>query len=294
MSKEDVVTQTTENTKNTLKKSIYDIISIAIILAIILISLDIFGLRDLSWSYLGDFFIEWVPFFLASILLDSNLYEKGKYIGKCTQGYKDALDEFSKKASLLTGKKLKYFSVFCEEKNATVLKIKQEQILKSVGISYEEFSTELIKLSDNDLAAKYDKDICKVIKKAKNVKIVGLKVNLLLGNYDTADETDIGPTEEKTSRNYKTVTAIKSAASTILMTFLAIKNITSWGWLGLLLVIFKAAYIFAKSYMSYFRGYGDVTIKLTNQLIRKTDIFKEYDYWFEINVETVGNNLEKE
>ena len=45
------------------------------------------------------------------------------------------------------------------------------------------------------------------IKKAKDVEIVGLKVNLLLGNYDTADETDIGPTEEKTSHDYKTITA---------------------------------------------------------------------------------------
>lgn len=292
MTKEERVTQTTQNVKETIKKSIYDALSAAIIVAIVIVSLDVFGIRDLSWEMLGDLAVEWIPFFLAAILLDSNLYEKGKFIGKQTESYIAAVTEYSNKASLFTGMKLKYFSLYCKETNDRVRRNKQEQLLKEAGITIEDFENEISKLSNSEIDKAYNKETAKIIKKTKKVKIVGLKVNLILGSYNTCDETDIGPTEEEISKNYKITRAIKSIISTGIMTLLGIKDITTWGWAGLLIVVFKTVYTFAKAYTAYFKGYNDVVIVLTNQFIRKTDIFKEYDYWFETNVKNLGNNLE--
>ena len=291
MTKEERVAQLANKSVDLFKKSIYDIISASIVLAIVIISLDIFGIKDINKHTLSDLFIEWIPFFLASILLDNNLYEKGKYIGKSSTSYMTSMLEYSTGASTLTGKKLKYFPDFFKDKNTTVKRNKQEQLLRNVGIDMTEFDS-ILRLSNTELKEKYNKDILKVIRKAKNVKVVGYKVNLILGNYNTSDETNLGPTEEEMSKYYKLKRVISNIISTSIMTILGIKDLTSWGWMGLLIVLFKACYTFGKAYGAYFRGYQDVTIRLVNQINRKTDIFKEYDYWFDSNVENVGNKIE--
>lgn len=291
MTTEERVTQLTENSKDLFKKSIYDIISIAIIMAIVIISLDIFGIKDIDKNTLSTLFMEWMPFFLASMLLNSNQYEKGKYVGKHTKSYIAAMTQYSALADALTGEKLKYFSEFCHIKNEHVKKSKQELLLKSVGVSYNDFVKEL-QLTEEELEKIYNENTVKTILKARKVDIVGYKVNFILGNYNTFDETDLGPTEDELSKSYKIKSTVSNILSTILLTLLGIKDVMSWGWSGLLIVLFKAAYTFAKGYMAYFKGYNDVVIKLVNQVIRKCDIFKEYNFWFDTNKKSIGNNIE--
>lgn len=291
MTKEERVTQLTENGKDMFKKSIYDILSITIILAIIITSLDVFGVKDININTIPNLFVEWVPFFLAAILLNSNLYEKGKYVAKNTQVYKLAIKDYSTKASALTGEKLKYFPEFCNNKNNEVRRNMQEQLLRTICFTYEDYE-KASKLTKKELQELYDEETVRIILKAKNVTIVGYKLNLILGNYNTGDETDLGPTEEELSKRYKFRNTVFNICYTVIMTLLGIKDIMEWGWSGILIVLFKAAYTFARAYTSYFKGYNDIVIKLVNQIIRKSDIFKEYDYWFEINVKNKCNNIE--
>ena len=288
MTKEERVTQTAEQGKDFLKKSAYDLISISIIVIIIVASLDAFGFKDIHTYDLYQFAIEWAPFFLASVLLNSNLYEKGKYVAKNAKTYIDAIKEYSTKASALNGEKLKSFPTFCNEKNEEIRRELQENALRPYGISWDDFN-QMIACSEAELHEKYDDEIVKVILKTRKIKIAGYKVNYILGNNNSVDRSDLGPTEEELSKNYKIKNAIYVTLSTLMMTFISIKDIVSWGWAGLLIVLFKTGYTFARAYMSYFKGYSDVAIKLTNQIIRKVDIFKEYDYWFELNKPLVGN-----
>ena len=289
MTKEERVTQTAEQGKEWLKKSAYDFISVSIIIIIIVASLDAFGFKDINTYTLSQFVIEWAPLFLASILLNSNLYEKGKYVAKNAKTYLDAIKEYSIKASALNGEKLKLFPVFCNEKNKEIRRELQENALRPYGISWDDFN-QMIGCSEKELRDKYDdEEIVKVILETRRIKIAGYKVNYILGNNNSVDRSDLGPTEEELSKNYKIKNAIYVILSTLLMTFISIKDIVSWGWAGLLIVLFKTGYTFARAYMSYFKGYSDVAIKLTNQIIRKVDIFKEYDYWFELNKPLVGN-----
>jgi hypothetical protein len=60
------------------------------------------------------------------------------------------------------------------------------------------------------------------------------------------------------------------------MSLIVIKDITTWGWASLIAVLFKVIYMFARSFMSYFSGYDDITVSVANHIARKTDILKMY------------------
>ena len=61
-----------------IKKYTFDLISVGITLAIIAASLNALGFYDFTsenaWSELGSFFADWIPYFMAAILLNNNMY----------------------------------------------------------------------------------------------------------------------------------------------------------------------------------------------------------------------------
>jgi hypothetical protein len=78
---------------------------------------------------------------------------------------------------------------------------------------------------------------------------------------------------------------------------MGVKDVLEWGWMGAFLLLFKMLYILCRSYMKYFEGFDDINIRLVNHISRKTDVLKEFDYWYNTqykdsklsDVETVGN-----
>lgn len=279
---EDLYTNQTESAKQAFKKNIYDWLSAAIIVAIIVIGLNIFKLRDVTWETITDMIVEWVPFFLAATLLDRNLYNKGLFVGKSTKNYRDVMLQYSKHLSAMTGYKLKCLPIFCKYKNEQALKDLQEQKLKEEGISIDDFD-DIKQLSEDELKERFTDEQVAVIKQAKSIKIAGLKVNLLLGSNDVNDDTFLGPTEVEITSKHNRFTTIGYIFSTLIMTFIGVKDIILWGWAGLLVILFKTAYTFVRAYLSYFKGYGDITVGVCNHVMRKVDILKEYDYYFENN-----------
>ena len=291
------------------KNRIYDVIAAIIVVAVIALSLGVIERRVIQLSELIDIIVECIPLFFAGMLLNSNFYNKGVYYGKQTHLFKTASTSYSQIVSQLTGEQIRMIPDFCIEYNDTVLKTMQSNILKTEGLTYEQFTQRwedgkidrkpLKAMCENELKSALNDDQIKVVKKAKRVKIKGLLVNVLLGTNCTEDTTDVGYTEEQLKRRKMWTSVLVYFASTLILALIGVKNVQEWGWFGIALVIFKVIYIFCKSYMSYFDGYNDVTIHLVNSTNRKTDILKECQAWINSKETSEryslieGNNLDK-
>lgn len=274
-----------------IKKYVYDIIAIVILLSLIAASLDLFGLIDFKTVNIVSFLIGWFPYFAAAMLLRTDLYKKGVFIGKKTDKFCAVARTYSELANSLSGEQLKGLYPFCEEYNSNAKQAIQTQILKAEGLTYEEYNEDWIETVDGVdvqrsalktctkqelLERKYTKTQIRAIKKAKRAKVYGISVNILLSTIAVKDVTYIGNDEKSLQIKQIAASAIKYILCTVALSFIAIKDTISFGWLSVILILFKVTYLFAGSCISYFRGYDDITIHLVNHFTRKTDILKMY------------------
>lgn len=273
-----------------LRKSAFDFIAVVIVAALVLASLDVFNLIDLNTMNIGDFVISWVPYFLATILLTLDLYKKGIFVGKSTNKFQTIVKSYSDLANSLSGKQIRDLGSFCEKYNEDALVNLRTSILKEEGISYDDFNATFT-VNNNTYAplktwtkkelinAKYTKAQIKAIKLAKKAKVKGINVNILLSSINISDPTNIGKGETELERRVLISSVVKYLISTMLMSLIVIKDVTTWGWSSLIGVLFKVIYMFARSFMSYFNGYDDISVSVANHITRKTDILKMYlDY----------------
>lgn len=280
--------------KAELKNYVYDLIALVIVMAIVMASLDALGFLNFEgnfWGEMSNFLITWLPYFMAAVLLNTNLYQKGVFVGKNTAKYINIAQSYSTVVNNLTGKEIEGLDTFCDKYNDDTLQSIQTQILKKEGISYERYykDTEIVKddkvsirkslltCTDSELIEQglTERQIA-AVNKARDVEIKGISSNILLSSIDVKDRTNLGPTEKQMARRETIVSTLKFMVSTLCMSFIVIKDIRTWGWSSLIIVIFKVAYVFAKCYMSYFKGYNNVTVDLVSHISRKTDILKMY------------------
>lgn len=273
-----------------LKKSMFDWIAAVIVVAIIACSLDVFGLLDIKNINFLEFIVSWIPYFLAATLLNLDLYKKGVFVGKSTDKFTEVVTAYSDIANSLTGKQVKELQAFCDKYNEDALASIQSMILRKEGISYSMYDKDFVIDGKNIPALKtltkkqlidlkFNKLQIKSILNCKKIKVKGINVNLLLSTMNMRDPTNIGSNEQSLANKNIITSVVKYLMSTLFMSVIAIKDVTTWGWAGIILVIFKVIYMFAGCYMSYFKAYDDITINLANHLLRKTDILKMYiDY----------------
>lgn len=266
-----------------LKKRIFDWVAAIIVVALIAASLDIFGLIEFNTINFAEFVISWFPYFAAAILLNTDLYKKGVFVGKSTNKFISAVNSYGDIADSLSGSQIKNLYPFCETYNYEAKKNIQTQVLRKEGLTFEdfEFGTTEVKplkvLDKNELVELgYTKQQIRCIRRAKRVYVRGINVNLLLSTMDVKDVTNIGSDEHHLESKRIMSSAIRYMLSTFLLSVIAIKNVTYWGWTGLILTLFKVVYLFAGCCMSYFKGYDDVTTNLVNHFTRKSDILKMY------------------
>lgn len=269
-----------------IKKHIFDWVSAIIIVALIAACMDVFDLIDFKTIDLFEFFISWFPYFAAAILLHNNLYKKGVFVAKGTEKFIKTIEAYSDIANSLSGEQIKKLYPFCDKYNEDVKKSMQTQTLRKEGVTFEEFeygTKELpaLKTCNRKFLIKkgYNKAQIKAIKTAKNLHVHGINVSILLSSINVKDVTRIGD-DEKTLQTKQIISStLRYASSTLLLSIMAVKDISEWGWMGLILTIFKVMYLFAGSYMSYFKGYDNITMSLVNHFSRKIDILKMYlDY----------------
>lgn len=291
---DDIATEIHDNNKNLIKMAkdrIFDLIAVGLIIAVGLLSLGAVELRQITiWEIINIVF-ETIPFYLAAVTLALNFYKKGVYAGKSTDGFIGVTKNYSHKVNKFSGKQLDNISVFCQEYNARALRIGQENILREVAITYERYKNvtydkdgnelrPLCQLSKEELVKGFGVRVAEHVIKANELKVKGLNSNTLLSNNDYWDITDLGKNENQLLRQRTKSYAGTFALQTFLLTLMGIKDVMQWGWVGLVLIIFKLVFILCRCYMEYFKGYEDITIKVSSHITRKIDILKQFDYWY--------------
>lgn len=299
---EQVAQDTTKFAKTVIRNKIFDIVGVGLIIAMLALHLGVLELRDLTLENLIIILLECIPFFIVAILLSSNYYSKGAATGKQTEAYKSAIAAYSEKVESFTGEHIDALPDFCEEYNDKVLRKLQEAALKRAAISYDRFNNETLSdtgeklvplkvLSAEQLSAQaFTEEQIRCITKAKKIRIKGLNENSLLGTFDDVDTTNLGSTEKELRIRRTKSYAISYAIITLLLSIMGIRDILQWGWSGLLLVVFKIVIVFCTALMNNFKGYDDITIDLVNHIIRKTDVLKLFEYWFDNHKKSVTND----
>lgn len=296
---DDFATELNNNNKsftNKVKSHVFDVIALGLVAAIGLLNLGAIEIKDLTTEYI-NIMLEAIPFYIGSVALALNYYKKGVYAGKSSKSFNDIVCCYSSTVNTLVGKQIDKLNDFCSYYNKKALRLRQETILQNVAISFERFdcptdgSKPLKIMSDEELIKEFGEVIAKAIIEAKNVKVKGVNANVLLGNNHIDDVTDLGKSEQEMLKTRSKEYSIVYFASIIVMSMMGVKDILEWGWMGAFLLVFKMLYILCRSYMKYFEGYDDITVKLSNHMSRKIDILKEFDCWYEDNFGTIGNNL---
>lgn len=291
---DDIANEVHDNNKNLAKMAkdrMFDLIAVGLIICVGLLNLGAIGLREITLLEVMNMILEAIPFYLASVTLALNFYKKGVYAAKITEIFTGTVKIYSHKVNKLTGKQLDNLCDFCTEYNDKALKIGQENILRAVAIKYSRYKEitydsdgkelrPLCQLSKEELVRQQGTRVAEHVLAANRLKVKGLNPNTLLGNNDYWDITDLGKNEQELLKQQTKSYAGSFAVSTMLLTIMTIKDIMQWGWVGFILIAFKLIFILCRCYFEYFKGYEDITIRVVNHISRKTDVLKQYDYWY--------------
>ena len=278
--------------KSNVKDHIFDIIAVGIVVGMLLLSLGAIEFKAVTWRSLLDTLIECLPFFLAAMLLNTNFYTKGTFMGKREKKYTDTVSSYSVQANAITGEELDSLEIFCSEYNENALKQIQTNILKRAAISYERFDKEeqdkdkglvlpLKTLSKRELIALLGEERAKIVVEAKKAHVKGIDVNTLLSCNKSSDITVLGQNENELARKRKGKSAASWLISVFLMALMGVNDVASWGWLGIGIIVFKLFYIVGRSYMAYFEGYNDITTYVISYYARKSDVLKQFKSWYD-------------
>lgn len=280
-----------EKVVDVVKTWVFDLLAIGVGLTAFLLSLGALDILKVSLETFAQLFVDFVPYYLAAIILSDNYYMKGVFKGKGTYKYINAMESYSKAAGNLNGHQMQVLPEFCEEYNRKSLIKIQSGMLRKVAIDFDIFDKPYKKadlpcsplkvLTKRELRKLYNKDVVKVICKVKKVNVKGINENLLLSSIKSYDDTDIGKNENELAKQNNIKNVIKLFVSMFLLSFITFKDVNSWGWAGAVFVLFKMMWIFTKSYTQYFKGYNNITINLVNHIVRKNDIIKQFNYWYD-------------
>ena len=280
-----------ENTKSALSSWMYYLFALGVIVVMVFIQLGVFEF-DKDTNFVG-IFVDTVPIFIASMLLSNIFYQNGVSKGKKTQNYFLAISEFSTLANL-PGEKLDKLPQFCDEFNALAVEGKQKAFLAMAVIPFDKFENEyedgenkhlpLKTMSDKAIIEEFGKERGKWIIKAKKVKIKGVNAVSLTSEQKVSDLTDTGDGEGEYAKKFTTSKVVSYAISFILFSFITAKDIMSWGWAGIGLLLFKITYTLGCSMLGQVRGYRDITVNVVAHYNRKTDILKQFHNWYEKNI----------
>lgn len=277
---------------NLAKTKIYDIIALAMITAMFFVGLGALDIIEFSAASLLEFIINFIPFYLATILLNQNYYTKGTYVGKESTIYSQAIAAYSEQTDKIDGDMQRHLPDFVDWYNEDALRRLQISILKRASIPYSRFAEitydadgnelkPLITYSLKELINTYGKFTAHIIIKARQVRVQHISVNILMSNVQSIDATNLGKNEYQLRRSRLAITDISSFVSVVLLSMIGLKDVMEWGWLAAFITLFKMVFIAAKSYQMYFKAYGDITVNVVNHIARKTDIIKQFLSWYD-------------
>ena len=289
----EVIVKMKDGTKKFVTGKIFDVIGISIVVVVFFVGLGALKLIDFTLESFGNFLISFVPFYLAAMVLNTNYYTKGVFKAKSSETYKQAMIAYNDIVNGLSGEEQLKLQDFVDWYNQQALEKLQASILKRTQFTFQRFNEITYDKDGNELLplkvvpkAKLlslcggNKDIVRLIERAKNAHVHGLTVNILMSSIQAQDATNLGKSEEQVRKIRLGVSAVVSFLAVFVMSMIAFKDIIEWGWVAAFVSLFKMVYIFARSYMMYFDAYGDITGHVVNHLARKTDIIKQFKSWY--------------
>lgn len=303
--RDDTIVSAKNKANDFVKNRMFDVLAASIIIAMLSLSLGVLELRTFDLKGFIDIVLETLPFYFANIMLNDNYYLKGVYAGKATTSFKSTVKIYSNKVNSLTGTQIGKLPEFCDKYNQKVLENLQLAVLRTEALTLEEFNVNykidgedhgpLKAMSLHELEHLIGKHRAKAVITAKNITVKGISSNILLGNSNDVDATNLGLGEQEMHKKRAKGYMVSSFIYIVILMFIGAKNITEWGWVGIMFVVFKLLYIVTRSYMKYFDGYQDITIGLVNHVSRKSDILKEFESEYPSDVVVVetdesGNN----
>lgn len=277
-------------TKSAIATWIYYIFAGAVVVVMVFLQLGGIELNEnIEWH---DIVIDAIPLFFASVLLDRIFYYNGVTKGKKTKNFFGAIAEFSSLANL-TGEETDALPDFCREFNARALRNKRKTILSYAVVSIEHFESEFedkngthlpLQITPNRVIRKeYGWERSRWIRKAKRAKVKGLTACRLTSEQASMDDTNTGFGE----RGFATIQTVKKvigyALSFLLFAVITVKDIATWGWVGVGLLLFKIVFTLGSSILSQARGYQDITVSVVSHYNRKSDILKQFKAWYKKN-----------
>lgn len=301
----DLNSDFTKKSQKALKQWLNYIIDIVFLVAFVIVKC---GVLSFSFSNVLASVGEVALTFICAALMSYNEYAAGSTIGKQTELYVTAKKQYAAKATL-TGDEKTVLDEFCQEFNAQTVKDIQEDILKAACIDYKDFNetydytdkdgvikthTALKLLTKKELRALYNKDICKIIKKAKKVKIHGLTKSDLLDERTVEDKTFVGDDERKLKAKTLSFDLFICAFVFLGNTVMSISkgdgiNIYTIGFL-----IYQCVYIITKAMKARFQAYNNVTIDLVGRLTRQGDFLDMFRSWAIRKYHDIDHSSEKE
>ena len=117
-----VVDSTKRKVTTMAKNKIFDLIGISIVLVMFFLGLGALKIIDFTAESLLNFIISFIPFYLATMLLNTNYYTKGSYKGKESEVYKNAMAAYSAIIDELDGDQQLKLNDFVDWYNADALK----------------------------------------------------------------------------------------------------------------------------------------------------------------------------
>lgn len=290
-----------DGTKSAISTWIYYIFAGAVVVVMIFLQLGGIKLnQDIQWH---DIVIDAVPLFFASILLDRIFYYNGVSKGKKTKNFYNSISEFSSLANL-TGEEIDVLPDFCREFNAKALRNKRKTLLSYAVVSIEHFEAEYetksgthlpLQVTPNRVIRKeFGWERSRWIRKAKRAKVKGLTSCRLTSEQTTMDDTNTGFGE----RGYAAIQTLKKvigyALSFLLFALITVKDISTWGWAGVGILLFKIVFTIGSSILSQARGYQDITVSVVAHYNRKSDILKQFKAWYKKSLQPVISEAVKE
>ena len=276
------------NSKTAIANWIYPIFAFVVVAVMVIVKLGVFEFNEKI--NILDIIVEALPLFVASMLLSNIFYQNGVAKGKRSQNYFLSLTEFSRLANM-PGEKLDALPQFCDEFNENALKCKKKALLSCAVIPLDKFESEYkegekshlpIKvMSDKEIYAEFGKERGKYIVKAKRVKVKGINAVTLTSEQKVDDITDTGLGENDYAKIFSTKKAVSYAITFILFAFIVVKDVYTWGWAGIGLLLLKITYTLGGSILGQIQGFKNITVDVVSHINRKSDILKQFHTWFE-------------
>lgn len=233
--------------------------------------------------------------FICFIFIDRLQYRKGRAKGEESEKYINVQKKHSDIINSLKDNqivKLREFCILMKEKADKELKT---EILKTAGLAYDQYEKEkYISKSNKEISSitSITKKQQRAIIKANKINCKTLKESELFSENKTRSnvEYDLGSNKNNLEIKNAIQNIIQSVIATILACVCALNLSEDFHWTMFIWYLLQLSLLLFKCISTYMTGYRDITERIYNRIIKKIDILRKFNIWYENSLEVVNDN----